>query len=156
MLGVGFALAIGTQQRRKQHMELFALFGVSLLAATILPAQSEILLAALHIQQTYPATALLLAATTGNVLGSCINWLLGRYCLHFQDRRWFPIKKKALQRASTFYQKYGIWTLLLAWTPFIGDPLTVVAGLLRTPFWLFFLLVTIGKAGRYISLLVLI
>jgi len=42
-----------------------------------------------------------------------------------------------------------VWSLLFAWVPFIGDPLTFAAGVLRVNFWLFLLLVSIGKAGRY-------
>ena len=71
-------------------------------------------------------------ATAGNVLGSVINWVLGRYLIHFQDRRWFPIKGHALEKATRAYQRWGVWTLLLAWVPLIGDPLTLVAGIFRT------------------------
>jgi membrane protein YqaA with SNARE-associated domain len=137
-------------------MELLFLFSISFLAATILPAQSEIVLAGLHLKQAAHPVWLFLVATTGNVLGSCVNWLLGRYARHFQNRKWFPVKPKALERASNLYQKYGVWTLLLAWTPFIGDPLTVVAGVLRTPFLVFVALVTIGKAARYASILIVL
>ena len=42
-----------------------------------------------------------------------------------------------------------MWSLLLSWTPFLGDPLTVVAGLMRTPFWLFVTIVALAKTGRY-------
>jgi membrane protein YqaA with SNARE-associated domain len=77
-----------------------------------------------------------------NVLGACINWLLGRYLEHFKNKRWFPVKEAALDKAARTYQRYGVWSLLLSWVPIIGDPLTVIAGLLRTPFPLFVLLVT--------------
>jgi membrane protein YqaA with SNARE-associated domain len=79
-----------------------------------------------------------------------VNWLLGRYLIHFQDRRWFPIKRPLIDRATAWYQRWGFWSLLLAWVPFIGDPLTLVAGILRENFWVFLLLVTIGKADRYL------
>jgi len=37
--------------------------------------------------------------------------------------------------------------------PLVGDPLTFVAGLLRVNVWVFLVLVTIGKAGRYAAVL---
>ncbi|MBO1319572.1 DedA family protein [Acanthopleuribacter pedis] len=106
-------------------------------------------LVGLHVSGRFHPALLVAVATFGNVLGACINWLLGRYLLHFQDRRWFPVKQQALERATRHYNRYGLWSLMLAWAPIIGDPLTVVAGFLRTPFWLFTLLVLIGKGGRY-------
>lgn len=132
-------------------LDLILLFAASLLAATILPAQSEAVLAGLHLTGEHSPIALVTVATLGNVLGACINWLLGRYLEHFKNRRWFPVKEQALDKAVQTYQRYGVWTLLLSWVPFIGDPLTVIAGLLRTPFPVFVLLVTIGKLARYVA-----
>ncbi len=123
----------------------------SFLAATVFPAQSEGVLAAMHLTGAYNVYALVLVATVGNVLGSCINWLLGRYIHHFQYRKWFPVKPDKLHKAETTYKKYGVWTLLFAWVPVIGDPLTFAAGLLQTPLPLFIMLVTLGKAARYIA-----
>ncbi|MCB2009614.1 MAG: DedA family protein [Geminicoccaceae bacterium] len=97
--------------------------------------------------------ALLVAASTGNTLGSASNWLLGRFLLHFRDRRWFPASPAALERAGATFRHYGLWSLLLAWLPVIGDPLTIVAGMLRTPFLPFVVLVAIGKTARYATIL---
>ncbi|WP_434621488.1 YqaA family protein [Azospirillum sp. B2RO_4] len=133
---------------------LAGLFSAALVAATILPAQSEVILAGMHMAGTHSASTLVLVATAGNVLGSVVNWLLGRYLIHFRDRRWFPVKASLIDRATAWYQKWGVWSLLLAWAPFIGDPLTLVAGILRENFWIFLLLVTIGKAARYVALVV--
>jgi membrane protein YqaA with SNARE-associated domain len=132
----------------------FSLFLTALIAATILPAQSEAVLAGLLLTGAYPVWALILVASLGNVLGSAINWLLGRGIERFRDRRWFPVKPEALARAEGWYRRYGRWSLLLSWAPFIGDPLTVVAGVLREPFPVFLALVTIAKVGRYLVLAV--
>ena len=137
-------------------MELFSLFLVSFLAATILPAQSEIVLAGLDVAGGIDAVLLVSVATFGNVLGAVVNWVLGRYLLHFKDRRWFPVNAKMLNKATAIYQKWGVWTLLLAWVPIIGDPFTLVAGIFRTNIWLFLLLVTIGKAARYATIVAII
>ncbi|MBP2303259.1 YqaA family protein [Azospirillum picis] len=133
-----------------------SLFLVALAAATIFPAQSEILLAGLHASGNYDDAMLILAATAGNVAGSTVNWALGRYLMHFQDRRWFPVPRRLVERATGWYQRFGVWSLLLAWVPVIGDPLTLVAGILRVDLRLFLLLVTIGKAARYVLLIVAI
>ncbi len=101
---------------------------------------------------SYSPVTLVAVASVGNTLGSVVNWLLGRAVEKFSDRRWFPVKHHQLERASRWYHKYGRWSLLMSWAPFIGDPLTVAAGVLREPFWSFFILVAIAKTGRYILL----
>ncbi|WP_312520007.1 YqaA family protein [Stutzerimonas nitrititolerans] len=128
------------------------LFLAALLAATILPLQSEAALVGLLLSDAFAPWALLLVATMGNVLGSVINWLLGRSLERFRDRRWFPVSASGLARAQRGYQRYGRWSLLLSWVPLIGDPLTVIAGTLREPLWSFLLLVTLAKGARYLVL----
>jgi len=134
------------------HLTEFAgLFAVAFLAATILPAQSEILLAGMVLAEHYPAWALVAVASAGNVLGSVANWVLGRFIAHFEGRRWFPVSRNQVAKAEGWYHRWGRWSLLLSWAPFIGDPLTVVAGVLREPLPLFLALVSIAKVGRYIA-----
>ncbi|TDG14205.1 DedA family protein [Seongchinamella unica] len=131
------------------------LFFSAFLAATLVPAYSEILFAAL-INAGYGPLLLLFWASAGNSLGSAVNWLLGRYLLHFQDRRWFPFQATSLARAQQWFRKFGVWSLLLAWMPVGGDALTFVAGVMRVPFWLFFTLTAIGKTGRYVIVMGLV
>lgn len=125
---------------------------MSFLAATIFPAQSEIMLSTLILLKEHSIIALVLAASVGNVLGSLVNYAIGRYLIKYKGKKWFPIKETSIEKASKFYQKYGVWSLLLAWMPIIGDPLTLIAGIFRTNIYLFLILVTIGKAGRYVLL----
>lgn len=131
---------------------LAGLFAIAFVAATILPAQSEAALVGLLVIGKQSPALLVVAATIGNVLGSVVNWLLGRWIEHYRHRRWFPISEQALDGATGWYRRWGRWSLLLSWAPIGGDALTVVAGVLREPFWSFLLLVTIAKAGRYILL----
>ena len=128
------------------------LFLIALLSASILPLPSEAGLVGLLLSDNHPVWLLLAVASVGNVLGSLLNWYLGKYLQHFQQRRWFPVKPEPLDKASRWYLKYGKWSLLLSWVPIIGDPLTVIAGVLREPFLLFLLLVTIAKVSRYLVL----
>ncbi|MET3649058.1 YqaA family protein [Phyllobacterium ifriqiyense] len=131
------------------------LFFAAFVAATVLPMQSEALLAGLLISDAYSTILLLVIASVGNILGSAVNWLLGRGAERFRDRSWFPASSKALQRAEKWYRSYGRWTLLLSWMPIGGDALTVVAGILREPFWSFLALVAIAKIGRYLAVFAL-
>ncbi|UTW09428.1 YqaA family protein [Pseudomonas benzenivorans] len=127
----------------------FGLFFAALGAATLLPLQSEAVLVGLLLSDAYPVWALLAVASAGNVLGALINWLLGRYLEHFRHKRWFPLSERQLDRAQGWYTHYGYWSLLLSWMPFIGDPLTLAAGIMREPCWRFLLIVSLAKTGRY-------
>ena len=126
------------------------LFASAFLAATIIPAQSEAVLTAMLVAGGQPWLMLLIVASAGNVLGSCTNWLLGRWVSHLRGRKWFPVKQASLDEAERWYRKYGRWSLLLSWVPVIGDPLTVAAGVMREPFLVFLAIVTVAKVGRYL------
>lgn len=130
----------------------FGLFIAAFAAATLLPAQSETVLVGLLLTGSFSPAMLLWVATLGNVLGSLVNWLLGRSVERLRHKRWFPVSEKQLERAQRHYKRYGRWSLLLSWVPIIGDPLTVVAGTLREPLWSFLLLVTLAKGSRYLLL----
>lgn len=135
--------------------EAAALWGLAISAftsATLLPGTSEVVLAALHATQAADPLLLLLVASAANVAGSCVNWLMGMFAARFRDRRWFPASPEQLARAEAWYARYGLWSLFLSWVPVIGDPLTVVAGVMREPLWSFLVLVTIAKAGRYLAI----
>ncbi|KFF42137.1 membrane protein [Pseudomonas sp. BRG-100] len=132
------------------------LFVAAFGAATLLPLQSEAVLVGLLISGHYNLWLLLGIATLGNVLGSVVNWLLGRSVERFKERRWFPVSAKQLDRARGHYLRWGHWTLLLSWVPIIGDPLTLVAGVMREPLWRFLLLVTLAKGVRYSALTLII
>lgn len=127
------------------------LFLAAFMSATLLPAQSEPLLAVL-IANYHASWLVLTAASVGNELGSVVNWLVGRRIERFSDRPWFPASRWSLARAERWYRRYGKWSLLMAWAPIVGDPLTVVAGVLREPLPVFLLLMGIGEIGRYVEL----
>ncbi|MCC5854030.1 MAG: DedA family protein [Alkalimonas sp.] len=133
-------------------MAYLTLFVSAFTAATLLPGSSEILLLALQ-QQGYLPIWLWLFATAGNTLGSCVNWYLGKEVNRFQHKRWFPFTPEQMNKASVRFQRYGSWGLLLSWLPVVGDPFTLVAGVMRVRFPLFLLLVAVGKSLRYAVLL---
>ena len=128
------------------------LFLTALGAATLLPLQSEALLVGLLSLGKYPPVMLVLVATVGNVLGSLVNWLLGRFSERWRHKSWFPVSAAKLERAQRSYHRYGRWSLLASWMPIIGDPITLVAGVMREPLWSFLLMVLVAKGARYIVL----
>lgn len=135
-------------------MEYFAelgyigLFIVAFLAATILPLSSELVLTALLLNGLSPEL-LVIVATVGNVLGSLTNYGLGYWASKTVIQKWLRMTESEFVRAEDRFKKYGIVALLFAWIPIIGDPLTVMAGILRIRLLWFLILVTLGKCLRY-------
>lgn len=132
------------------------LFITAFLAATVLPAQSEIVFSAMTLSGRFDVAWLLVAATAGNTLGSVANWLMGTFVTTFIGRRWFPFDAAAIASGETFYARWGKWSLLLSWAPVIGDVLTFTAGMMKVPIVPFVCLVTVAKGGRYLALLLAI
>ena len=133
-----------------------SLFISGFLAATVLPFYSEVTLGYLLYQDPDAWLMLWAVGTAGNTLGSVANGAMGRGVVHFQDRRWFPFKPDQIQRAQEQFNRYGVWTLLLAWMPVIGDPLTFIAGTMRVHWVPFLIFVTIGKGIRYAILIAIL
>ena len=137
-------------------MIYFSLFTVSFLAATILPVSSELTFAGLLSSYDYNGLILLIFASFGNILGSVFNWVLGIYLLKHINKRWFPFSQRQVDKASLWFKKFGVFSLLFAWLPIVGDPLTLVAGILKIRFFIFLILVSAGKIARYSFLYYLI
>ena len=131
-------------------MSLFLLFLSAVGAATLLPLQSEAVLLGLLVQGEQSAVLLIAVASLGNILGSCVNWYLGLKIEHYKNKKWFPVSADKMLKAQKTYQKYGYWSLLLSWVPIIGDPITLIAGLLKENLVRFLLMVSIAKIGRYL------
>jgi len=132
----------------------FSLFGLSFLAATLLPFYSEVALVGL-LAAGYDPGLLWLFASIGNTLGAVVNWVLGRYLVHFEHRRWFPFPASKLQRYQRWYRHFGVWSLLLAWLPVGGDALTFIAGIMKVHLGIFLMLVGLGKSLRYAVVILL-
>ena len=126
------------------------IFLASFFSATILPGHSELALTALISQKKHSIFLLITFASLGNILGSLVNWYLGFKFEKFKNKKWFPLTNLQMNNASSLFIKYGKWSLLLSWLPFVGDPLTLVAGILRMPLISFIFIVSIAKILRYI------
>ena len=127
----------------------FGLFIASFLAATILPLSSEVVLTALLLNGLSPAV-LVAVATIGNVLGSLTNYALGYWASLEVIKRWLRMSEQDFIKAEQRFTRYGLISLCFAWLPFIGDPITVVAGMLRIRLLWFVALVSLGKFARYV------
>lgn len=143
-------------------MTLLLLFCSAFLAATLLPFYSEAVLVSIladiprHGVMTLAKFPWLIwmVATLGNTLGAVFNWILGRYFLRFQNRKWFPFSSSKLESSQKWFQHYGVWTLLFAWLPIIGDAFTFIAGVMRVNVATLVVLSGIGKGARYAVLII--
>jgi len=126
----------------------WSLFFSALISSTLFPGGSEALLL-YKLNEGGDALVLVAVATVGNVLGSLITYGMGRLGNEAVHHKWLRMDEAKVARAESWFGRYGMPSLLLAWLPVVGDPLCLVAGLLRCNVLLFLLLVTIGKAGRY-------
>ena len=126
------------------------LFLTAFLSATLLPGSSEALLLGFLAGGKGEPVLLITFASLGNVAGALVNWAMGRFLLHYRDKRWFPLKDATDSRAQAWFARYGVWSLLLSWVPVIGDPLTLVAGIMQVSFLRFVLFVAVGKVLRYV------
>tara|TARA_B100001778_G_scaffold89325_1_gene72774 strand:+ start:187 stop:621 length:435 start_codon:yes stop_codon:yes gene_type:complete len=131
-------------------MIYFSLFVVAFMVATIIPFGSEVYFITLLSLGEYNTLFLLIVVSVGNILGSLFNWVCGFYVNYFIKKSWFPINNKIINSGNKIFTKYGKWSLLFSWVPFIGDPITFAAGTLRYPLIPFMILVSIGKFGRYL------
>ena len=127
-----------------------SLFISSFLSSTLLPGHSELTLTTFIFLKKYSIIDLIIFASIGNILGSILNWCMGYYLTNLKDKKWFPINRLHLTRASSWFLKYGKWTLFFSWVPIIGDPLTVIAGVFRVQIHIFILIVSLAKTMRYI------
>jgi len=133
---------------------LAVLFLLSFLAATVVPLGSEWLLAVMILGGFSPIQTVF-TATLGNYLGACTTYLIGIYGSGFFIRKLLRISDSDLIKANRIYRKYGSWSLLLSWLPVVGDPLCLLAGIFKTGFTRFSLLIFSGKFLRYTTLAIL-
>ena len=134
---------------------LAGMAGAAFVAATLLPAQSEAVFLGLLAARTVDPLALFLVASLANTAGSVVNWWLGRliarHGVERLPRRLRPDPRR-LAQAQGWFSRFGWPSLLFAWLPIGGDPLTFVAGTLNYPLGRFVTLVLAGKAARYAML----
>lgn len=135
-------------------MTYLILFFSAFLSATLLPLGSEALLV-YNLKEGYNLYILLFVATLGNSLGSVVNYYFGLKGEEFIVKKRL-IKEKYLQISKKYFDKFGAISILFAWLPIIGDPITFVAGVLKYNFKKFLFLVIISKFSRYLFIVLII
>ena len=131
-------------------MEYISIFFLSFLAATIIPFSSEVGLFSYMAVGKFNNELLLIFASSGNILGSCVNYILGLYIIKFKTKSWFPFKDNQILKATKWFNRFGVYFLFFAFLPIVGDPLTLIAGMFRVSFIKFIILVSLGKILRYL------
>jgi len=131
-------------------MEYISIFFLSFLAATIIPFSSEVGLFSYIAVGKFNNELLLIFASLGNILGSCVNYILGLYIIKFKTKSWFPFKDNQILKATNWFNRFGVYSLFFAFLPIVGDPLTLIAGMFRVSFIKFIILVSLGKILRYL------
>lgn len=129
--------------------QLAIVFFAAAVSASILPGTTEVAMAAAIGAFKLGPVPVILAATTGSVFGSAVQWAIGRYLANYRDHKRFPLKPEQYERYSKWFQRYGVWALGMAWLPGVGDVLTLIGGLFRTPFALSMALVGLAKGARF-------
>ena len=136
-------------------MELLTLFFSGFTSSTLLPGSSEALFAWMLSQQSWPVWLLIVVVGTANSLGGMTNWLLGilirRGLLEDRDKK-KPNRKanKTRRNAEQWLEQHGAPVLFFSFLPIIGDPLCLVAGLIKIPWLQALLYISLGKFFRYI------
>ena len=127
-------------------MEILALFATAFAAATILPFSSEAAFV-VALKSGIPPLDAMLAASSGNILAIICNYFLGYFL--YEKTKTNLFHSSVGKQAFLWGHKYGYWALLLSWLPIIGDPLTIVAGLVRLNFLWFVIIAGILRIARY-------
>lgn len=129
-------------------MEYLYLALLSFAAGSILPLPSEALLIPL-LQSSQNPWLLVATASIANTLGALTNALLGRYLRHLVHRPWFYFSAEQMQRAEDYFRRFGLPCLLFTWLPLLGDLFALAAGLMRAPWVISIVLISLGKGLRY-------
>lgn len=134
-------------------MNYLILFLTAFISATLFPLGSEALLLSL-LYQDYSIILLLIFASTGNILGSIVNYYLGLKGEEYLENKKL-ITTAQISRYKKYFDQWGGYSLLLSWMPIIGDPLTFIAGILKYDFKKFLFFVSLAKFGRYLFLILI-
>lgn len=129
--------------------QLLIVFLAAAASASILPGTTEVAMVAAIVGFKLAPVPVVIAATLGSILGSAAQWGIGRFFARYRDHPRFPLKPAQYERYSRWFQRWGVWALGMSWLPGVGDVLTLIAGLFRTPFVLSMALVGLAKGARF-------
>jgi len=122
------------------------------LAGSVFPFSSELVMTALMATGLDP-WQLALYGTVGNVLGSALNYAVGRLGKVEWFERYLHVSPKDMERAERFMAGRGAWMGFFAFLPILGSAITILLGLMRANVVITFVAITLGKIFRYIILI---
>ena len=122
------------------------------LAGSVLPFSSEAVIIALMAAGLDP-WELMIYGTIGNVLGSVLNYGVGRMGKMEWIEKYLHVKKKDLDKAHRFLAGRGAWMGFFAFVPILGSAITIALGLMRSNIVITFIAITLGKIIRYLILI---
>ena len=124
----------------------------ALLAGSFFPFSSEAVMIALMATGLDP-WQLMIYGTIGNVLGSVVNYGVGRMGKMEWIEKYLHVKKKDLDKAHRFLAGRGAWMGFFAFLPILGSAITIALGLMRSNIVITFIAITLGKVFRYLVLI---
>ena len=143
-------------------MELLSLFLSGFTSSTLLPGSSEALFMYLLSQQSWPVWLLIFVVGSANSLGGMTNWIIGFliYKGLFEDKQPEVQQQKQSKRgvasqrirAERWLEQHGAPVLFFSFLPVIGDPLCLVAGLVKISWVKALFYITLGKFSRYLAI----
>lgn len=122
------------------------------LAGSFFPFSSEAVIVALMATGLDP-WILMIYGTIGNVLGSILNYTIGRMGKMEWIEKYLHVKKEDLDKAHRFMAGYGSWMGFFAFLPVLGSAITIALGLMRSNVLITFVAITLGKIFRYVVLI---
>jgi membrane protein YqaA with SNARE-associated domain len=122
------------------------------LAGSFFPFSSEAVLVGLMATGLDP-WILMVYGTIGNVLGSIVNYGVGRLGKMEWIEKYLHVKKKRLEKTRRFMAGRGAWMGFFAFLPVLGSAITIALGLMRANIVITFIAITLGKIFRYIILI---
>ena len=128
------------------------LFISALLAGSIVPFSSELVLVAL-VKLGLPPIACLISATLGNTVGGMTCYYMGRLGKVSWIEKYFKVKKEKVDKMVKFLQGKGALMAFFTFLPAIGEVIAIALGFMRSNTWLTIVSMFVGKLIRYILLL---
>ncbi len=126
-----------------------ALFFMAFVGATLIPLSSEASLTG-TLSLGYNPYLCIIVASLGNCCGAGFNYICGRKGVTWIVYNLFKFDKKKINKYNKKFLAHNYLFLLASWLPFVGDPITVYLGIVRTPFAKFALYVFGARTIRYI------
>lgn len=128
------------------------LFISALLAGSIIPFSSELVMAALVAMGLEPWLCVL-SATLGNTVGGLTCYWLGHLGRMDWIEKYLGVKRAKVERMQRFLQGRGALMAFFAFLPFVGEAIAVALGFMRSNLWLTTVSMFAGKLVRYVAML---